>query len=106
MYNYRRLSMFRIDLSPPMYPYPQSFMRRIRFDKCNYFTTHTFLLLLDTATASFLRSLNRLLVRGNLPAALERTHESTTGLEWALQIPHGGIAHNVNLDKIVLEDAL
>lgn len=63
------------------------------------------LLLLGTTTARLLSSLNGLLVAGSR-ATLHGRHEVAGGLEGALEVARGGLAIDVDLDKVALEHAL
>jgi hypothetical protein len=64
------------------------------------------LLLLGTATASPLSSLNGLLVASNLTTLLERAHERSSSLERSLEVTLSWLAEEVDLDEVALEGAL
>lgn len=65
----------------------------------------SFLLLLGTTTASLLGSLDGLLVALGL-TVLHGTHEATSSLEGTLELAGGGLAVEVDLDEVALEQAL
>lgn len=67
----------------------------------------TFLLLLGTAAAGLLGSLDGLLVAlDTAVGTLHGAHEALGSLEGSLEIARGGLAKDVDLGKVALEDGL